>query len=377
MSLNNRNIEKIKVGEIIWDERVSGFGARKQTLNGSISLFVKTRIKGRQKLITIGKYGIWTINNARNEAKRLLGLVSIGNDPTEDNKNKEIRLKELADIWIETYVLKSLKKSSAKRYFGLVRDYIKPSLGNKNINSITIQNIVRFHDSLRKTPRNANYCLATISSMWSWGESRGLILSPNPCKEIKRYKEVKRKRYLSIDEAKRLGISLVTEEKNNPYAVAAIRLLILTGARLSEILTAKWEWIDGDILNLPVSKSGPKEVNLPSPVLEILKKLPKIEGNPFIIVGKNNRSHLVNLRKPWMRIIKKANLLNIRIHDLRHIFASFAVGEGASLTIIGGQLGHKSNATTKRYAHLSRDPIRQVTETTAIAIQKAMQGHGK
>ena len=154
-------------------------------------------------------------------------------------------------------------------------------------------------------------------------------------------------------------------------------MLILTGARLSEILTAKWEWIDGDILNLPVSKSGPKEVNLPSPVLEILKKLPKIEGNPFIIVGKNNRSHLVNLRKPWMRIIKKANLLNIRIHDLRHIFASFAVGEGASLTIIGGQLGHKSNATTKRYAHLSRDPIRQVTETTAIAIQKAMQGHGK
>ena len=151
----------------------------------------------------------------------------------------------------------------------------------------------------------------------------------------------------------------------------------MTGARLSEILQSKWDWIKDDILYLPDSKSGKKEITLPSPVLKILNKLPRQKNNPYIIVGKNTGKHLVNLRKVWIRVIKRAEIDHIRLHDLRHSFASFAIGKGAPLALIGGQLGHKSTSTTQRYAHLSRDPIRQVTETTAIAIEKAMQGHGK
>ena len=212
--------------------------------------------------------------------------------------------------------------------------------------------------------------------MWGWANKRGLIKLENPCLHLDRFKEVKRQRYLNLDEVNRLSVALRQEEQRNPYAVAAIKMLMMTGARLGEILSARWEWIEGDILRLPDSKTGEKVITLPSPVLELLTSLPRIEGNPFIIVGHKSGRHMVNLRKPWMRIVEAASIEHVRLHDLRHSFASFAVGSGASLALIGGQLGHSSITTTQRYAHLARDPIKQVTESTASVISEALKGNG-
>ena len=212
--------------------------------------------------------------------------------------------------------------------------------------------------------------------MWGWANKRGLINLENPCLGIQRYDEVKRKRYLTAPEIKLLAEAFREEEQISPFAVAAIKILIMTGARLGEILSAKWEWIDGDILKLPDSKTGAKDITLPSPVLDVLTSLPRLELNPYIIVGKKNGQHMVNLRKPWMRIVKRAGIEHVRLHDLRHSFASFAVSSGASLALIGGQLGHRSIATTQRYAHLSRDPVRQATETTANIIAEALRANG-
>ena len=203
--------------------------------------------------------------------------------------------------------------------------------------------LVRFHDTLREKPRTANYCISTISSMWGWANKRGLIKLENPCLHLDRFKEVKRQRYLNLDEVNRLSVALRQKEQRNPYAVAAIKMLMMTGARLGEILSARWEWIEDDVLRLPDSKTGEKVITLPSPVVELLTSLPRIEGNPFIIVGHKSGRHMVNLRKPWMRIVEAAKIEHLRLHDLRHSFASFAVGSGASLALISGQLGQAAS----------------------------------
>ncbi len=375
MSLTNRNIETIKTGKVIWDEKLQGFGARKQSINGSISFILKTRIGGRQKTITIGRYGLLTIQSARSEALKLLGMISSGQDPTEARTLQDFRVQDIANAWLKRHVC-NLKPSSAKRYECLIRDYIGPKLGRIYADKLTPQMVVRFHDTLGNKPRTANYCVSTLSSMWGWACKRGLIKLDNPCMSVQRYPEVKRKRYLAAREIKLLSEAFKEEEKTNPFAIAAIKILIMTGARLSEILSAKWEWIEGDILKLPDSKTGAKDIMLPSPVMDILSGLQRLEGNPYIIVGKKSGQHMVNLRKPWMRIIENAGIEHVRLHDLRHSFASVAVSSGASLTLIGGQLGHRSIATTERYAHLARDPIRQATETTANIIAEALQING-
>ena len=376
MSLTNRSINSIKVGTVIWDDKLPGFGARKQTKQGNVSLFLKTRINERQKLITIGMYGIWTIQNARKEAKRLLGIISTGDNPMNQNTIDNLKFKELALHWVNNHVNKHLKETSAIRYRGLIQDYLIPAFGKKYIDNISSQMIIRFHDNLSNKTRTANYCIATISSIWNWALKRDLIKHDNPTLKVQKYKEIKRKRYLSFEEAIKLGKSLEIEHENNPFAVAAIKILIMTGARLSEILEAKWEWIEGDILKLPDSKSGAKDILLPSPVLEILKNLPRSNSSPYIIQGKIHGKHLVNLTKPWMRVIERAEIEHIRIHDLRHSFASFAIGQGASLVLIGSQLGHSSITTTQRYAHLANDPIRQMTEKTANSIAEALSKNG-
>ena len=375
MSLTTKSISAIKTGEILWDDRVQGLGARKQTANGSVSFILKTRVGGRQRLITIGRLGVFTVQTARSEALKMLGLIASGSEPARKEKLDDLRIASLADAWVASHVC-TLKPSTAKRYQGLIRDYIKPKLGRIQADKLTPQMLVRFHDTLREKPRTANYCISTISSMWGWANKRGLIKLENPCLHLDRFKEVKRQRYLNLDEVNRLSVALRQEEQRNPYAVAAIKMLMMTGARLGEILSARWEWIEGDILRLPDSKTGEKVITLPSPVVELLKSLPRIEGNPFIIVGHKSGQHMVNLRKPWMRIIEAAQIEHVRLHDLRHSFASFAVGSGASLALIGGQLGHSSIATTQRYAHLARDPIKQVTESTASVISEALEGNG-
>ena len=302
-------------------------------------------------------------------------MISSGQDPIEARDLQDFRVRDIANAWLERHVC-NLKPSSAKRYECLIRDYIGPKLGRIYADKLTPQMVVRFHDALGNKPRTANYCVSTLSSMWGWANKRGLINLENPCLGIQRYDEVKRKRYLTAPEIKLLAEAFREEEQINPFAVAAIKILIMTGARLGEILSAKWEWIDGDILKLPDSKTGAKDITLPSPVLDVLSSLPRLEMNPYIIVGKKSGQHMVNLRKPWMRIVKRAGIEHVRLHDLRHSFASFALSSGASLTLIGGQLGHRSIATTQRYAHLSRDPVRQATETTANIIAEALQANG-
>ena len=212
-----------------------------------------------------------------------------------------------------------------------------------------------------------------LAEFWGYREDFS-----NPCRHIQKYKEESRERYLSENELERLGNvlkSFQTLHKMNLYIVGAIRLLLLTGARVNEIITAKWEWVDFDrrVINLPDSKTGKKALFLSNTAVDILKDLreiPEKEDNPYIIRGRKPNSHLACISKAWQRIRKEADIEDVRLHDLRHAAASIAVGQGTNLPIIGRLLGHSQASTTQRYAHVDIDPAL----TAANKIGKVVSG---
>ncbi len=216
-----------------------------------------------------------------------------------------------------------------------------------------------------------------MSKMFNLAERWGMRPEgSNPVRHVEKYRENKVERYLSPQELDRLERVLSEGEGNgseNPFVIAAIRLLLCTGARLGEILTLKWGYVDLDraLISLPDSKTGRKPIYLNSLAVEVLAGLPRVEGNPYVIVGDKPGAHLVNIRKPWYRIRKLTGIDDVRIHDLRHTFASIAVSAGMSLPLTGRLLGHRKSVTTERYAHLADDPVRAANEAVAEVIRKS------
>ena len=200
-----------------------------------------------------------------------------------------------------------------------------------------------------------------------------------PTRRVARFAEARRERFLSADELARLGAVLAEAERSateSPAVVAAVRLLIFTGGRLGEILTLQWPHVDfeASCLRLADSKTGAKVVHLNAPAAAVLAALPRDDGSPWVIPGAKAGAHLVNLQKPWRRIRSKAGLDGVRLHDLRHSFASAAVRLGEGLPMIGKLLGHSQVQTTARYAHLAADPVKAATERVGAAIDGALRG---
>ncbi len=204
----------------------------------------------------------------------------------------------------------------------------------------------------------------------------------NPCRHVERYPEKRRERFLSAEELERLGRVLTEAEAEGAEplsAIAAIRLLILTGCRVQEILGLRWEQVDFERrqIHFEESKTGQKAVAFGAAALELLSDLPRHEGNPHVIPGKKEGAHFVGMPKVWQRIRTRAGLEDVRLHDLRHSFASVGAGAGLSLPIIGKLLGHTQAATTQRYAHLAADPVREAADRVSAEIAAALNGQTK
>src|SRR5918998_72160 len=304
-------VDRLSPGEMVWDGEIKGFGVRCQRRDRVY--LVKYRLQGRQRWYTIGKHGSpWTPELARREAKRILGLVAEGKDPA-DKKQKDRSaptVSALADRFLEEHVEAKAKDRTYTEYQRLIERIVKPELGRLNVEEVRSSDIERLHLKFRATPYQANRLVALLSKMCNWSGRRG---ERNPCVGIERFAEQKRRRYLSSAELARLGAAIAQAEEQrltSPYVVAAVRLLVFTGARLNEILTLRWDHVDLERswLNLAGRKTGAKTVYLNVPARRLLAGLPRLEGNPFVVPGERRGQHLVNLEKPWRKIRELAHL---------------------------------------------------------------------
>jgi len=329
------------------------------------------------KRYTIGKHGApWTAETARAEAERLLALVALGKDPAGAKTEAKAAptVADLAERFLAEHAEAKRKASTAREYRRLIEHVIRPPLGKKRVADVTRQDVTKLHLSRRATPTEANRALACLSTMFNLAEGWGLRPDgSNPCRHIEKYRQQRRERFLSPEELGRLGDALAAYD-GSPYNAAAIKLLVFTGARLGEVLGLQWQWIDFERgeARLPDGKTGAKTLHLPPPAVAVLAELPRVEGNPHVIVGAVAGAALVNLEKPWRAIRNAAGLDDVRLHDLRHAFASIAAASGMGLPIIGKMLGHSRPQTTARYAHLASDPVKAAVAAVAGKIAAAM-----
>lgn len=362
----------------LWDSEIPGFGCKCTPAGKRVFLFQYRNSAGRTRRVTIGTFGPMTPEQARGAAKLLYGAVASGGDPaSERDKRKDaLTFGQVRERFIAEHV-SNLSETSQLDYGQQLNVHITGTLASRPIADIRRADMSKLHHELKSTPIAANRLVAVLSKLFSWCEEQELRPEgSNPCRHVERYEETPRERYLNTAELQALGKALA-EAKQNSVAIAAIRLLLFTGARRSEILGLRWEWIDFErnVARLPAKahKSGRKtgkgkDIVLSAPALAVLETLTRIKGNPFVLPGNKDGEHLVNLSKPWGVIRKAAKLQDVRLHDLRHSFASVGAMSGASLPIIGKLLGHSQSATTERYAHLEGSPIAEAGKAIANRI---------
>jgi integrase len=356
-----------------WDDEVSGFGVRVLP-SGVKSYLVQYRSGGRTRRVAIGKHGTVTVEEARKRARDLLGQVAKGDNPAEaiSTHRRSPTMAALCERFFADHVRERCKASTQGEYRRAIDLFITPAIGAFKVADVTRADIAKLQHAHRGKPYQANRTLGVLSKMFNLAEVWGLRPDgSNPCRHVPKHPEKKRERFLSDGELARLVETLAAcqaDGSETPFVVAAFRLLILTGCRLGEIQTLRWEWIGADLIELPDSKTGARRIPLNGQARAVLAALPRTAGAAHVIEGARADGHVTDLQKPWRRIRGRAGLDGVRIHDLRHTYASRLVGRGETIQMVGKLLGHTQIQTTMRYAHLADDPVRAAAERAAGAM---------
>ncbi len=403
----------------VWDTRLKGFGVRvtERTDDQGNSRRKKVFVLGyrpegaRQfRRLTIGNYGPWTPEQAREEALRQLSGATQGIDPLKAKRSaRSGRTVRDVSVGYLDEVERRRKPATTREYRRLWKKHILPAIGTKQVDQVTSADIRRLHRSLQETPYVANRVVARLSTFFAFCIAEGALPSKeSPVAGIDLYPEQGRERFLTKAEFGRLGAALAKAELEglapapehkrkvklpekqkhrpktadtpipaNPFAVAAIRLLALTGCRENEILSLRWDAVDFERghLRLADSKTGKSIRPLSQSAAAVLDGLPKVQGNPFCLPGRTPKQHLKEIKRVWYAVRYAAKLEELRLHDLRHSFASVPAASGESLLVVRSLLGHKHVATTERYAHLGDDPVRRAADRTAASIASWLEPH--
>lgn len=385
--LTKRYVESLPVAvcdAYAWDGELPAFGVRVKP-SGVRTYFVQYRVGRRSRRYTLGRHGVITAEQARRMAQDTLASVRQGEDPAADREaaRNVSDLATFAERYLRQHAEVKKKSASQRADRYLLGRHVLPKMGSLAMGDVTRADVTKLHHAMRRTPYAANRVLALLSKMYVLAGRWGVVPEgTNPCRGVERYREQKRQRFLSADELGQLGEVLRDVERERvewPTVVSALRLALFTGARIGEILGLRWEHVDFErgLLALPDSKTGAKTIYLNAPALEVLHGIEHKEGNPHVVYGRLPGAPLVNIKDPWRRIRERAGMPDLRIHDLRHSFASMGAGLNASLPIIGALLGHTQPSTTARYAHLAANPLREAAERIGARLAAQMAGEAR
>nr|WP_272214084.1 site-specific integrase [Marinicella sp. W31]MDC2876077.1 tyrosine-type recombinase/integrase [Marinicella sp. W31] len=402
-----------------WCGKLSGFGCRVRG-NGHKTFIVMYRAGGRNAVprkVTIGTYGKLTVDQARVEASKILAKAQLGEDVAAERAKQraEMTVSELCDEYMQEGV-EHKKPTTIQSDNSRIEAHIRPLLGRRRVGAVSRADIERFLRDVAqgKTAREkktgkrgrsivkggrgtATRTVRLLGGIFTYAVRRDYV-QDNPCRGVQLYRDGRGDRFLKPEEFRRLGETLKLAETEglpwkfkegrkakhrpkrpenqreifSPHVIAAIRLLMLTGCRLREILHLRWQEVDFErgILNLPDSKTGQKKIVVPRAAIEILSGLKR--SSCYVIAGNNPDKPRADLQRPWQRITEHAELQGLRLHDLRHTYASIGAESGMGLVILGKLLGHRSTATTQRYAHLGDDPLKRTSEQIADTIMSAL-----
>lgn len=385
-----------------FDVDLKGFGLK--VMPTGVKTFVveyRSGAGGRsspKRRLTLGRFGALTAEEARELAKGVLGRVHAGHDPAIDKAKarKEPTLNDVCDLYLAEGC-ETKKASTLATDKGRIERHIKPLLGGKRISAITRQDVEKFMRDVAtgKTAADvktklhgraiveggkgtATRTVGLLGGIMTFAVSRQLR-SDNPVRGVKRYADKKGETFLSSPELAKIGEALVALEGQgaNPSAIAIIRLLAFTGARKSEIAGLRWSEVDlgRGYLRLGDSKTGAKVIPIGAPACEVLAGVAAIEGSPFVFPASSGDGRFQGVERIWRRARVMAGFPNLRLHDLRHSFASVGLARGDALAVIGAILGHADVKTTSRYAHLADDPVKNAANEISKSVHAAFTGH--
>lgn len=380
--LNARTITSAKPRSEVYslfDETTPGFHVRIKP-TGQKSFFLKHNVDGRQRMLGLGSWPAVTVEEARKLALAARAQVAKGGDPVSERKRRraDLTVSDFLTTFMDRHVSKRLKPRTRDQYQWLIDKYLAPALGRIRLGVLEVADIAKLHHALGETPRTANQCVRLVGKAMERAASWGYVVKVHSVRGIELYPETKRVFRLELASAAKLSEAMETEmTKGNKHAVAGIRLLLLTGMRLGELIGLRWDQVNFDrgALNLEDSKTGAKAISLSKPALKVLQALHEERrlGQQKVMDWKKDSGALIAIRRAWQRIRTKAELPEMRIHDIRHAFASAALDAGQPLEAIAKLLGQSMVSTTERYAHLGEGRAQAGAKAAGAAMVKLLQ----
>jgi integrase len=413
-----------------WDAALPGFGVRVRVMSGGENLAKNSRAgserrtervrrsfvvmyrtpggrRGAARKVTLGDCDALSLEDARREARKLLARARLGQDPAGERRatRQALTVGEVVPAFNDMVSAKK-KATTAYEWARLLEVELLPTIGRLAVKDVTRADLGKLHLARRKRPILANRIIGAARAFFAWCERQGYRAEgTNPARGVELYRERQRERYLSTEEIGRLGAALLRAERDgvppapkyrktpksdktakhrpksagkprpaNPYAVAAIRFLALSGMREQEALSLHWDDVVGEGVSLRETKTGRSVRPLGAAARTLLADLPRVDGSLYVFPGSVPGEHLKEIKRVWYAVREVAELSDVRLHDLRHTAASFGASGGASLHQIAALLGHKDLKSTQRYAHLTDDARHKLADRVAGDISAALAG---